>query len=102
MELEVGYHLLHDALPGERDALGGVVVVEQPSAVAEIAIELVDENLERALHALPHRTLCLLPGLDGATTLSLGLEPSPGQFGEHGEIGAEGVPAGSDSLRKHD
>ena len=36
---EVGDDLLDDALPGESDALGGVVVVEQPAAIAEIAVE---------------------------------------------------------------
>jgi hypothetical protein len=44
--LEVSYDLLHDALPGERDALGSVVVIEQPAAITEISIERVYENLE--------------------------------------------------------
>ena len=61
MALKVGYYLLDDPLPGERDALGGVVVVEQPAAIAELAIERVDEHFERALHALPHGSLRLLP-----------------------------------------
>jgi hypothetical protein len=37
--LEVNYDLLHDALPGESDALGSVVVVEQPAAITEIPIK---------------------------------------------------------------
>src|SRR5215212_392166 len=102
MVLQVGYNLLDDALSGECDALGGVVVVEQSAAIAEITVERVDKNFERALHALPHRSLRLLPGLDSPAALCLRLEPAPGQLRQHREIGAKGVPAGGDPLRKHD
>src|SRR4051812_44686826 len=73
--VQTGHDLLDDALARQRHLLGSVIVVEQSAAVSQVAIERVDEDLERALHPLPHRPLGLLTGLRRATGLPLGVQP---------------------------